>query len=73
MVSFQRTRGRSTARDPEVCGGVAHLAAEVALRRGDMREALSQCDRAFAALAQLQGGKVKAQSQPRNLCGTIRV
>ncbi len=42
----------------------AHLRAEVALRRGEMSEALAHCDRAFSLLALFQGGKVRAPVAP---------
>jgi hypothetical protein len=38
----------------------AHVLAEIALRRGEPAEAVAQCDKAFAALAEAQGGKLVA-------------
>lgn len=43
---------------------VAHGRAEIALRSGAMGEALVQCDRAFIALAEVQGGTLVAPVAP---------
>ncbi len=42
----------------------AHFQAKIALRRGEMGEALARCDRAFVVLAQIQGGKVTPPAAP---------
>ncbi|MFT3769394.1 MAG: hypothetical protein QM820_28485 [Minicystis sp.] len=42
----------------------AHFRAEIAITRGRMAEALTEIDKAFAALAEAQGGKVQEPAKP---------